>query len=692
MRMLSTDIERKNPYIVGRPIYEVELFFGRRKVFKFIEDNLQQNVQVILLHGQRRIGKSSILMQIPNFVRLDEFVFIYFDLHDKTRLPLDKLLQKLASTIVNKVNYTPKEQLPSSNYTTIFSTIFLPQVIDYLEKKNIKMVWLLDEFDVLNEQPIDSSVDSFFPYLRELITQHKNNLFIIPVVGRRIDDLTNFKSLFKQAPNQEIGLLEKFAAKDLIQKPAEKYFTYNSGVIDAILELSGGHPYFIQVICYVLFLELEAENKSEITRDDVRKIIDDAIEISEGGLTWFRDGLPVSERVVFSACATAEKLANQMSKSAPIEPLRLLEDYGVSTTESLTKAPENLVKWGFLERVENHEFSYKIKIKLVSYWLVKRYPLRQAIWELEKVDLSACKLFELAESISENRKSSIVDLYESILKINPNYFTALFKLAENYLDNKHFRKALKKSKRAYKVDPTRAYEEYTIVKRKTIIKDSKKIALYLGFILALIGFAVYQGSKIQKQFAKNTQIQIKLKEEIATLKEENAILEEEFRIFSSFEVKNATIRGQPGEKNIRSGPGLEYRVSATAHTGTPVRVIDSARNSDHFLWYKIEVPELGIQGWIASHLLTIDGQYQSQTGSSSVSNGTNGTVTGNPPRTKNMRSGAGTVYRIVGTVQIGDRVRIASSSYDRGGYLWYQVYHPKSGKRGWISGQLVNRD
>ena len=52
---MTTQTRHINPYIVGRPIYDRESFFGRRKLFRFIEDNLKQNTQVVLLHGQRSV-------------------------------------------------------------------------------------------------------------------------------------------------------------------------------------------------------------------------------------------------------------------------------------------------------------------------------------------------------------------------------------------------------------------------------------------------------------------------------------------------------------------------------------------------------------------------------------------------------------------------------------------------------------
>ena len=47
---------RKNNYIVGRPIHEPELFFGRESLFQTVADSLRQDTKVILLQGQRRIG------------------------------------------------------------------------------------------------------------------------------------------------------------------------------------------------------------------------------------------------------------------------------------------------------------------------------------------------------------------------------------------------------------------------------------------------------------------------------------------------------------------------------------------------------------------------------------------------------------------------------------------------------------
>ncbi len=57
---------------------------------------------------------------------------------------------------------------------------------------------------------------------------------------------------------------------------------------------------------------------------------------------------------------------------------------------------------------------------------------------------------------------------------------------------------------------------------------------------------------------------------------------------------------------------------------------------------------------------------------------------------KNIRSGPGTGYAVVGQGYTGDPIEILGSDYDNGGYIWYKVYHPSSGVTGWMAGQLVN--
>ena len=86
----------------------------------------------------------------------------------------------------------------------------------------------------------------------------------------------------------------------------------------------------------------------------------------------------------------------------------------------------------------------------------------------------------------------------------------------------------------------------------------------------------------------------------------------------------------------------------------------------------------------------IAAERRPSTNSSQISQA-DGTIVGEPGY-KNIRSGPGTTYNIIGSADIGDSIKILGSSYDSDNYQWYKVYHPNSGTTGWIAAQLINVD
>jgi hypothetical protein len=69
---------------------------------------------------------------------------------------------------------------------------------------------------------------------------------------------------------------------------------------------------------------------------------------------------------------------------------------------------------------------------------------------------------------------------------------------------------------------------------------------------------------------------------------------------------NATIVGQSGSKNIRSGPGTNYASQHIAYPGDRVRILSSSQDGGGYLWYKVYFPKSGADGWIAAQLINRD--------------------------------------------------------------------------------------
>ncbi|MDE5107792.1 MAG: ATP-binding protein, partial [Trichodesmium sp. St17_bin3_1_1] len=244
-----------NPYIIGTPIRQKDKFYGRREIFDFIETQLRQNVKIILLQGQRRIGKTSVLDQISNFVDLKDFVFIKLSLEDKNSTNLEDLFEELAIEIKdyitdnleieeNSISCHNSSEFPDKLHW--FEQGFLPEVYETLEEKNV--VLMLDEFDRLDK--INQHTENrFYKYFKQIVTRDKK-LFILPVIGKPIEDLSeNFQNSFRQATSEKIGLLDDSDTKELIINPTKK-LKYKDTAIETILKLSANHPYFTQVLCF----------------------------------------------------------------------------------------------------------------------------------------------------------------------------------------------------------------------------------------------------------------------------------------------------------------------------------------------------------------------------------------------------------------------------------------------------------
>src|SRR3989304_4307112 len=90
-----------NPYIAGAPVTEQRMFAGREDIFQWIENSIagQYADHILVVHGQRRVGKTSVLKQLGNRLPT-RFIPVFFDLQGPTPPSLDHFLWWLAREIV----------------------------------------------------------------------------------------------------------------------------------------------------------------------------------------------------------------------------------------------------------------------------------------------------------------------------------------------------------------------------------------------------------------------------------------------------------------------------------------------------------------------------------------------------------------------------------------------------------------
>ena len=156
-----------NPYVAGNPVGDSPAFVGRadvpRKVLRVLR-RPQDNA--IVLYGQRRIGKTSILQHLAAWLpREGPYHPVYFDLQDKGDWPLGRVLQDLARTIAHTLGQ-PDPDL-GTDPEAAFRQKWLPAILDDLAD-GCSLVLLFDEFDVLADPETEQAAAAFFPVTAKL--------------------------------------------------------------------------------------------------------------------------------------------------------------------------------------------------------------------------------------------------------------------------------------------------------------------------------------------------------------------------------------------------------------------------------------------------------------------------------------------------------------------------------------------
>ena len=352
---------RPNPYIVGKPIYQKKQLFGRENTVKRIQNNIKNNIKITLLHIQRRIGKTSLITCLPQFFT-DDIKCVTFSFQGYKDSSILEILNNLADEIANTIDGVPREVRELADSSENFFRIFLPRIInEYLSGKNL--VLLLDEFDVFEDDTRMCNQGKRFFYELEKVVEQQEKLFAILVFGRPLKDMTYLEAFLPKEGQEtiEVGLLDLESTRSLIVEPAKGTLEYEADAIDAIWQLSAGHPSLTQLLCFYIFRFCIQKGIKKVNHTHVRLILDEAMEGGQVVLKGFLAPLDENEKLFFRAVAKAQ---NEVGENRLKANIKKSQSVGKRLAE----------EYGFLEEKEDGT-GYKIKVELVRRWLVKNYPL-----------------------------------------------------------------------------------------------------------------------------------------------------------------------------------------------------------------------------------------------------------------------------------------------------------------------------
>ena len=390
-----------SPYIVGPPIDREEMFYGRGDTIERIKLQLSTShrANVILLEGNRRTGKTSILKRLQASDVLPGWIVVNCSLqggegHEtKAGLSTNEVFRLMARSMgwaacdaglrVWLPDVDPPE--PSKPFKVAFVKglntafagarplevfeLYLQAVLEAASPR--RLLLMLDEFDKLQEG-IDAGITS--PQLPENIRYLLHtypSLSAILTGSRRLKRLREeyWSALFGFGHRIPVSELSLEDARLLVTRPVEGRLTYIPEAADRVVEVCARQAFLIQSLCNRIFECAALSSHRTVTVSAVDAAAKEMVRDNEHFQTLWGYAGTERRRFVLALCQQLEGGPDPITLSL-LEAK--LEEHGVAVPrgDRLGNDLEFLRELELLELVgAARESAYALAIPLMADWI-----------------------------------------------------------------------------------------------------------------------------------------------------------------------------------------------------------------------------------------------------------------------------------------------------------------------------------
>ncbi|HEX9371041.1 MAG TPA: ATP-binding protein, partial [Roseiflexaceae bacterium] len=274
-------VKFSNPYIVGTPVLRPEMCFGREPLFERIMSVLHQNS--LLLHGERRIGKTTMLRQLK--IRLQaaddpdyRFRPVYIDLQGIAEQDFfHTMMEEVVSIFGARANELPLRYSPrriaysghdfQHDLREIITRLCGPQSDGLVDR----LVLLIDEADVMYEYD-ERTLQEFRRIFMNDYAAYLSVVFAAVGIQQRWKRYESpFYNLFQQI---SIPPLTRADTEQLTRTPVRGRYEYQEAAIDLIYRISGGKPMKVQLLCLEAINYIREQSRTIVTAEDIERVGD----------------------------------------------------------------------------------------------------------------------------------------------------------------------------------------------------------------------------------------------------------------------------------------------------------------------------------------------------------------------------------------------------------------------------------
>jgi type I restriction enzyme M protein len=294
-----------SPYVTGSPLEPDSghrVFVGRDELIAEIRRHIGTHGNVVLLEGNRRSGKTSILKHLVGCDPIPGWLAVYSSLQGgdgaaaAAGVPTVEVFRGIARSVARAVTTLgidaplPNgevikagkpilgiargcsdgigEQSPFADFSE-----YLELILSLLKPLRLGLLLMLDEFDKLQEG-IDNGVTS--PQVPEnirFLIQTYPRFSAILTGSRRLKRLREeyWSALYGLGTRISVDALDEQSARRVVIEPVRSTLAFSDDAVDRIVEVTARQPFLIQCLCNRIFDDAARSKRRSITLGNVNE-------------------------------------------------------------------------------------------------------------------------------------------------------------------------------------------------------------------------------------------------------------------------------------------------------------------------------------------------------------------------------------------------------------------------------------
>lgn len=409
------DIE--NPYKAGDKLLADDTTFkGRTTDIKEVVDAIKkvhpnEPGKQIIIYGQKRCGKSSVLERIKT--KLEESGYFCFD------FSLERISQTVNEfTLYYEILKALRDKLRILRYNTDnpdvqrlwgrdIPTFDLPKItefekedpynpvntfVEYMSKfreecrrlprwKSCKLVLMIDEFTAIYAGVEAGRIDSTIMKQWKAITQHPDCNFSVVLVGQDVTPAFMNKpyaaNAFRIVEGRRLTYLPLNDARELVEEPMTRacggHSPYIGKAVERIIDYTSRNPYYIQLMCTKLVQYINKHQLKKVTEADIDDLASQMkYELDDG---TFDNLINAGEEI--QSDEYQKKKSDILAVLVALAKLSRGRGYDYCSNDDIEGLVDKDYQLTLLEELENREVlekkegSYKIQVRLFKEWLLR---------------------------------------------------------------------------------------------------------------------------------------------------------------------------------------------------------------------------------------------------------------------------------------------------------------------------------